>query len=71
MLHLANELGDGNLGIRQEYIHKIFLKIITFLRINMLLNGLKESLENIIEGDTLETPAHFRIKVMIHQVLKV
>ncbi len=28
----------------------------------MLLNGLKESLENIIEGDTLETPAHYRIK---------
>jgi type I restriction enzyme M protein len=28
----------------------------------MLLNSLKESLENIIEGDTLETPAHYRIK---------
>jgi type I restriction enzyme M protein len=28
----------------------------------MLLNGLKESLEHIIEGDTLETPAHYRIK---------
>ena len=28
----------------------------------MLLNGLKESLENIIEGDTLETPAHFITK---------
>ena len=26
----------------------------------MLLNGLKESLENIIEGDTLTTPAHFK-----------
>ena len=28
----------------------------------MLLNSLKESLENIIVGDTLETPAHYRIK---------
>ena len=28
----------------------------------MLLNGLKESLENIIEGDTLVDPAHFAIK---------
>lgn len=28
----------------------------------MLLNGLKESLQNIIEGDTLTTPAHYKVK---------
>lgn len=28
----------------------------------MLLNGLKESLKNIIEGDTLKSPAHFKIE---------
>ena len=32
-----------------------------FLRINMLLNGLTHSLHNIIEGDTLDTPAHYNI----------
>lgn len=27
----------------------------------MLLNGLTNSLDNIIEGDTLETPAHYKV----------
>ena len=63
VLHLANELGNGKFGNKARvYTQDISQKSSRFLRINMLLNGLKESLENIIEGDTLETPAHYRIK---------
>ena len=63
VLHLANELGNGKFGNKARvYTQDISQKSSRFLRINMLLNGLKESLENIIEGDTLETPSHFRIK---------
>lgn len=63
VLHLANELGDGKFGNKARvYTQDISQKSSRFLRINMLLNGLKESLENIIEGDTLETPAHFIVK---------
>ena len=63
VLHLANELGNGKFGNKARvYTQDISQKSSRFLRINMLLNGLKESLENIIEGDTLETPAHFIAK---------
>lgn len=63
VLHLANELGNGKFGNKARvYTQDISQKSSRFLRINMLLNGLKESLENIIEGDTLETPAHFMVK---------
>jgi type I restriction enzyme M protein len=63
VLHLANELGNGKFGNKARvYTQDISQKSSRFLRINMLLNGLKESLDHIIEGDTLETPAHFRIK---------
>lgn len=63
VLHLANELGDGKFGNKARvYTQDISQKSSRFLRINMLLNGLKESLENIIEGDTLTSPAHFKKK---------
>ncbi|HHU55119.1 MAG TPA: N-6 DNA methylase [Acholeplasmataceae bacterium] len=63
ILHLAHELGKGKFGNKARvYTQDISQKSSRFLRINMLLNGLKESLENVIEGDTLETPAHFVIK---------
>lgn len=63
ILHLANELGNGKFGNKARvYTQDISQKSSRFLRINMLLNGLKESLENIIEGDTLETPAHYMKK---------
>lgn len=63
VLHLANELGNGKFGNKARvYTQDISQKSSRFLRINMLLNGLKESLENIVEGDTLETPAHYKIK---------
>ncbi len=63
VLHLANELGEGKFGNRAVvFTQDISQKSARFLRINMLLNGLMESLNNIIEGDTLKTPAHFKIQ---------
>lgn len=63
VLHLANELGHGKFGNKARvYTQDISQKSSRFLRINMLLNGLKESLSNIIEGDTLLYPAHFKKK---------
>lgn len=60
VLHLANELGKGSFGNKaQVYTQDISGKSSRFLRINMLLNGLTNSLDNIIEGDTLLTPAHY------------
>jgi len=59
---LANELGEGSFGDKaQVYTQDISGKSSRFLRINMLLNGLTHSLHNIIEGDTLDTPAHYNI----------
>lgn len=60
VLHLANALGKGSFGNKaQVYTQDISGKSSRFLRINMLLNGLTNSLDNIIEGDTLLMPAHF------------
>lgn len=60
ILHLANELGEGSFGDKaQVFTQDISGKSSRFLRINMLLNGLTHSLHNIIEGDTLNTPAHY------------
>lgn len=62
VLHLANALGKGSFGDRaQVYTQDISGKSSRFLRTNMLLNGLTNSLDNIIEGDTLETPAHYKV----------
>lgn len=62
VLHLANELGEGSFGDKAHvFTQDISGKSSRFLRINMLLNGLTGSLDNIIEGDTLETPAHYNI----------
>jgi len=62
VLHLANELGKGSFGDKaQVYTQDISGKSSRFLRINMLLNGLTNSLDNIIEGDTLLKPAHYNI----------
>ncbi len=62
VLHLANALGKGSFGDKaQVYTQDISGKSSRFLRINMLLNGLTNSLDNIIEGDTLDTPAHYNV----------
>lgn len=63
VLHLANELGQGKYGSNARvYTQDISNKSTRFLRINMLLNGLTESLSNIVEGNTLTSPAHFQDK---------
>lgn len=62
ILHLANELGHGKFGNRARvYTQDISAKSSRFLRLNMMLNGLTESLDNIIKGDTLLTPAHYNV----------
>lgn len=62
ILHLANELGQGSFGEKaQVYTQDISGKSSRFLRINMMLNGLTHSLDNIIEEDTLVTPAHYSV----------
>lgn len=63
VLHLAHELGDEE-GINRAlvYTQDISNKSSRFLRINMLLNGLTESLHNVIQGDTLLKPAHFKLE---------
>lgn len=63
VLHLAHELGDEE-GINRAlvYTQDISNKSSRFLRINMLLNGLTESLHNVIQGDTLLKPAHFQVE---------
>lgn len=62
ILHLANELGHGKFGNKARvYTQDISAKSSRFLRLNMMLNGLTESLDNIIKGDTLLNPAHYNI----------
>lgn len=61
VLHLANELGEGTFGNKARvYTQDISQKSSRFLRLNMLLNGLTESLNNIIKGDTMLEPAHYQ-----------
>ena len=62
VLHLANELGKGSFGDKAiVYTQDISSKSTRFLRLNMMLNGLTYSMDNIIEGDTILTPAHYNI----------
>lgn len=62
ILHLANELGTGSFGDKAiVYTQDISAKSTRFLRLNMLLNGLKSSLNNIVEGNTLTSPRHYNI----------
>lgn len=44
------------------YTQDISNKSTRFLRLNMMLNGMTESLANIIQGDTLLNPAHFNVE---------
>lgn len=63
VLHLANELGNGVFGNNARvYTQDISNKSTRFLRINMVLNGLTESLNNIIEGNTMTNPAHYQVE---------
>ncbi|MDX8419029.1 type I restriction-modification system subunit M [Stecheria sp. CLA-KB-P133] len=60
VLHLANELGHGQFGNRARvYCQDVSSKSTRFLRMNMMLNGLTESLDNIVQGDSLTSPAQY------------
>lgn len=60
ILHLAHELGqEGGMNRAIVYTQDISNKSTRFLRLNLMLNGMSESLGNIIQGDTLLNPAHF------------
>lgn len=62
VLHLANELGHGQFGNRARvYTQDISAKSTRFLRLNMMLNGLTESLDNIIQGDSMLYPSQYNI----------
>ena len=51
VLHLAHALGNGSFGNKARvYTQDISQKSTRFLRLNMMLNGLTESLDNIIVG---------------------
>ncbi|WP_195847361.1 class I SAM-dependent DNA methyltransferase [Streptococcus uberis] len=55
LLSLANKIGTRNATI---YSQDISQKSTQFLRINLILNDLVHSLNNVIEGDTLTRPSH-------------
>lgn len=63
ILHLAHELGQES-GMNRAiiYTQDISAKSTRFLRLNMMLNGKLESLGNIIRGDTMESPAHYKVE---------
>ena len=61
VLHLANELRQEDGTTRAIiYTQDISQKSCRFLRLNLILNGMTESLENVVCGDTLLEPAHFQ-----------
>lgn len=63
ILHLAHELGqESGMNRAIVYTQDISKKSTRFLRLNMMLNGKSESLGNIVRGDTLETPAHYKVE---------
>ena len=62
ILHLAHELGqEGGMNRAIVYTQDLSEKSTSFLRLNMMLNGMSESLGNIIQGDTLLSPAHYMV----------
>lgn len=63
ILHLAHELGsEGGMNRAIVYTQDISGKSTRFLRLNMMLNGMTESLGNIVQGDTLLNPAHYMVE---------
>lgn len=63
ILHLAHELGqESGMNRAIVYTQDISNKSTRFLRLNMMLNGMSESLGNIIQGDTLLNPAHYQVE---------
>ncbi len=63
ILHLAHELGqESGMNRAIVYTQDISAKSSRFLRLNMMLNGKSESLGNIVQGDTLLSPAHYMVE---------
>lgn len=64
VLHLANALGCRENGEKKArvYTQDISNKSTRFLRLNMILNDMRDSLDNIVQGDTLLNPYHFAEK---------
>ena len=60
ILHLAHELGSED-GINRAIVYSqdISNKSTRFLRLNLMLNGMTESLTHVIQGDTLLNPSHY------------
>lgn len=62
ILHLAHELGqEGGMNRAIIYTQDISNKSTRFLRLNLMLNNMTESLGNSIQGDTLLKPAHYNV----------
>lgn len=62
IIHLANELGKGKIGNRARiYTQDISAKSSRFLRLNLMLNGMVESLDNIVKGDSILSPAQYNV----------
>ena len=62
VLHLANELGKGKFGNKARvYTQDVSSKSSRFLRLNMMLNGLTESLDNIVQGDSMLYPSQYNV----------
>ncbi|MBQ7991614.1 MAG: N-6 DNA methylase [Solobacterium sp.] len=62
VLHLAHELGKGKYGNKAKvYAQDVSTKSTRFLRLNMMLNGLTESLDNIVQGDSLLEPSQYNV----------
>lgn len=55
LITLANRIGIDNCSL---YSQDISQKSSDFLRLNLILNGMTKSLDNIIQGDTLVDPYH-------------
>lgn len=71
VLHLAHELGkSGDLNNAVVYTQDISNKSTRFLRLNLIINGMVESLSNIIQGDTLLNPAHYEVEGQASSGLK-
>jgi type I restriction enzyme M protein len=55
LMSLAHEIGEDKCSI---YSQDISQKSATFLRLNLILNGLTHSLNNAVQGNTLTAPYH-------------
>lgn len=61
LMTLANRIGIRDSEGNQRcslYAQDISQKSSDFLRLNLILNGMTESLQNVIQGNTLTEPAH-------------